>query len=85
MLSDLRHEIESAEGLPDDEREGLREAVLEIETTLDARAKASEASEEPATSTGQRLADRALAVEAAHPALTEIIDRVMRQLSRMGI
>lgn len=88
MLGDLRREIERIDDLPEEQREGLRAAVLEIEASIEkppGETTAASEPEAPAATAGQGLADRALALEAAHPSLTEIVDRVMRQLSRMGI
>ena len=78
LVRELRRELELAHELEDEVRAELHDLVEEFEGEflegdhVWVRAR-------------DRLAARAVEMQSAHPALTAAADRVIRQLSRMGI
>lgn len=78
LVRELRRELELAHELEDEVRAELHDLVEEFEGEMTegdhvwVRAR-------------KRLAEHAVEMQSAHPALTAAADRVIRQLSRMGI
>ena len=78
LVGDLRKEVELAHELEDEVRAGLHDLVEEFEREMTEGDHAWVRARE-------RLAAYAIDLQTAHPALTSAADRVIRQLSRMGI
>lgn len=74
ILGELHQVLESAEDLDDSSRDALRGAVDEIQSALDADA-----------SQLAGLRERIEHFEGSHPRLTEVVRRIVDQLSEMGI
>lgn len=74
ILGELHQVLESAEDLDDSSRDALRGAVDEIQSALDADA-----------SQLAGLRERIERFEGSHPRLTEVVRRIVDQLSEMGI
>ncbi len=75
ILGELHQVLESAEDLDDSSRDALRGTVDEIQSALDA--------EGVLQLSGLRA--RIARFEGSHPRLTEVVRRVVDQLSEMGI
>jgi len=78
LLKEVRRELDLAHELEEEVRAEFHEVLEEFETEFTegdhvwVRAR-------------ERLAERAIEAQAAHPTLTAAADRLIRQLSRMGI
>lgn len=75
ILGELHQVLESAEDLDDSSRDALRGAVDEIQSALDADGDSQLAG----------LRERIEHFEGSHPRLTEVVRRIVDQLSEMGI
>lgn len=75
ILGELHQVLESAEDLDDSSRDALRGTVDEIQSALDA--------EGVLQLSGVRA--RIERFEGSHPRLTEVVRRIVDQLSEMGI
>jgi hypothetical protein len=75
ILGELHQVLESADDLDDSSREALRGTVDEIQSALDAEGV-------PQLS---GLRERIERFEGSHPRLTEVVRRIVDQLSEMGI
>ncbi len=75
ILGELHQVLESAEDLDDSSRDALRGTVDEIQSALDSEG----------VSQLSGLRERIERFEGSHPRLTEVVRRIVDQLSEMGI
>lgn len=78
VLEDLRQLLESADDLDASSREALNAASVEIQSALDA-------DEDTVSQLSAMVRERIERFESDHPSLTEVIRRLVDQLSEMGI
>ncbi len=77
ILGELHQVLESVEDLDDSSQDALRGAVDEIQSALDLDADGA--------SQLAGLRERIERFEGSHPRLTEVVRRIVDQLSEMGI
>lgn len=77
-INDLRNAIGQIQGLPDDQRERLRQSLEDLEQS----AAAQDDSHLPPL---QQLEDSMLELEAKHPDATQLLKRVADALGRIGL
>jgi hypothetical protein len=81
-LEALHEELESGEGLGDDDRDALLEAAREIEAALGAATAAQPPESGPLSS---RISTLIEDFEASHPRFAEILANVSEALANLGI
>jgi Domain of unknown function (DUF4404) len=79
--SELEQQLQASASLDDESRQALRDAARDIQAALD-EGKRSELQRQ---SLAQRLSDAAEKFEGSHPALTDVITRLIDGLAQMGI
>lgn len=77
IVNELTGHLDTSDDLDDDAREALRTAAAAIQGAL--------ASEEPTGSQLAGLRERLERFEGDHPRITEVVRRLVDQLSEMGI
>jgi hypothetical protein len=84
VLAELHETLEGARDLDPSSRAALREAAEEIRDALD-RAEARDERAELSEGVSSRLSEALGRFEESHPSLTEVLRRLVDQLSDLGI